>query len=395
MHIILDSNIYAADYRMKGVAFQSLFEYMRRTESRLVLPRVIREEVVIDYGRRLKSEAKAFEDAWRKYRHVDLGDAVPTFRKPDGRYRMTRLRRKLMEPMDGMRPIYVPEITGTFLQEAFMRGVHRTRPANQNGEEMRDVILWLWALTYSDSANTEVAFISDDGGFWAGDAAHPDIDRDIRSKDGKVHIFRSIQEFLKHHAPAPTDVSEEWLHQHFTIQMIEREVIDRAIQVLHQTLPRGGVRALSIEEHKLKAGKLYEVSRDAQFAELQFHLVFKFVLVSASPTPFGFSGFGTGFGGGFGVGLGRALGGKMGNSSWMSSQWTKGLYKPGTNVLTGGDPEFAEAQPDPDPRDFRCDGEAQISVRIKDNETTQVSVDKLIIDRLKLWSALYQHQSTE
>ena len=143
MHIILDANIYAADYRMKGVAFQSLFEYMRRSESKLVLPRVIREEVVIGYGRRLKSETKAFEEAWRKYRHVDLSDAVPRFQKPDGGNEMRKLRKKLMEPTVGLDPIYVPELTGGFLQEAFMRGIHRTRPANDSGEELRDVILWL------------------------------------------------------------------------------------------------------------------------------------------------------------------------------------------------------------------------------------------------------------
>src|ERR1700687_2504169 len=181
MHIVLDSNIYAADYRMNGVAFQSLFEYLRRTESRLVLPRVVREEVVIDYGRRLKTGAKAFEEAYRKYRHLDLKSDVEAFRKPDGKYEMTRLRRKLMKPGDGVVPIYFHEITGEFLQEAFMRGIHRTRPANDNGEELRDVILWLWTLAYSDTANTEVVFVSGDGGFWEGDEIYPEHERDAKT----------------------------------------------------------------------------------------------------------------------------------------------------------------------------------------------------------------------
>src|ERR1035437_10942034 len=179
MHIILDSNIYAADYRMKGVAFQSLFEYMRRTESQLVLPRVIREEVVVDYGRRLKKDAKEFEEVWRRYHHLDLSDTVPHFQKPDGKRRMKELRQKLMKPMDGVVPIYVPEITGAFIQEAFMRGIHRTRPANDNGEELRDVILWLWVLDYANNVDA-VTFMSDDGGFWAADGVHPDIDRDLQ-----------------------------------------------------------------------------------------------------------------------------------------------------------------------------------------------------------------------
>ena len=39
MHIILDSNIYVEDYRMSGAAFQSLFDYIRRTDSTLILPK--------------------------------------------------------------------------------------------------------------------------------------------------------------------------------------------------------------------------------------------------------------------------------------------------------------------------------------------------------------------
>jgi PIN domain-containing protein len=277
MHIILDSNIYSADYRMKGVAFQSLFEYMRRTESQLVLPRVIREEVVADYGRRLKKDAKELEEVWRRYHHLDLSDTVPQFQKPHGRRRMRELRQKLMKPMDGFVPTYVPEIAGAFIQEAFMRGVHRIKPANDNGEELRDVILWLWALAYSDAANTEVVFISNDGGFWASDVEpHPVINRDVQSKNGRFHIFRSIQDFLKAHAPAPVEVTEEWAKKHFDIQRIEGELIDRALKALRPGMFGYSIQALSIKEHKIKGGKLYEVSPDAQFAELELQLVFKF-----------------------------------------------------------------------------------------------------------------------
>jgi len=143
MHIILDSNIYAADYRMGGVSFRTLFEYMRRTRSRLVLPHVIREEVVYCYARRLESESKAFEKAWNKYRLLDLGTDRGTFQEPDIRRKMTELRRKLMKPTDGIKPLYVREFKGAFLEEAFMRGVRRDRPASEQGEELRDVMLWV------------------------------------------------------------------------------------------------------------------------------------------------------------------------------------------------------------------------------------------------------------
>lgn len=240
------------------------------------------EEVVVGYGRRLKIGAKAFEDAWRKYRLLDLENDRQQFQKPDGKYAMKALRMKLMKPTDGVRPIYVPDIRGDSIQEAFMRGVHRKRPANDEGEELRDVLLWLWTLAYCDTADAEVAFISDDGGFWTDETVHPDIENDLRTKNGKLHVYRSIQDFLKAHAPTPVDVTEEWVKQHFEFQRVERELIDRAANELSRL--KDVITDLSIKEHKVSKGKVYQISEDSQFAELELQLVFEF-LRTPSPRP--------------------------------------------------------------------------------------------------------------
>ena len=386
MHIILDSNIYAADYRMKGVAFQSLFEYLRRTESRVVLPRAIREEVVIDYGRRLKAGAKAFEDACRKYRHLDLDDHVPVFRTPNGKEAMKDLRRKLMKPMDGVVPVFIPEINGAFLQDVFMRGVHRTRPADDNGEELRDVILWLWTLTYCESAKTDVAFISADGGFWADEAVHPDIDHDIRTKNGRLHIYRSIQHFLKAHAPTPVEVTDEWAQKHLQIQSIEHELIERAARQLNRF--RHVISGLSIKEYHFEAGKLYEVSDDARFAELQLQLTFKFVrtrLVQPQPTPF----------------LGSMLGGLVGVGT-LADLKAMSAQNPlvGPNQIQDPDPSYLAnvnrlllgprrvEQAEQPPKAFECKAKANISLRIKHDKTSEVSVDTIEMDLRDLFGII-------
>jgi len=160
MQIILDANVYATDYRMKGVSFRTLFEYLRRTDSRIVLPRSIREEVILSYGRRLKAEAKEFAEVWNRYRYLELDYDRGLFDKPDVGDAQKALRRILRKPFGGIPTIFVAQMEGVSVEEVFIRGARGKRPANEQGEELRDVIIWLWVLSYSDTAGTQVAFIS-------------------------------------------------------------------------------------------------------------------------------------------------------------------------------------------------------------------------------------------
>ena len=44
MDVTLDANIYLSDPRMEGVAFKSLLDYLRKTQSTLIIPRLVRDE---------------------------------------------------------------------------------------------------------------------------------------------------------------------------------------------------------------------------------------------------------------------------------------------------------------------------------------------------------------
>jgi hypothetical protein len=261
--IILDSNIYASDYRMKGLAFQALFDYMRKTASRLVLPRIIREEVVSDYGRRLKRESKAIAELWNRYRHLNLDRDPGKFRDPDVPYKMKTLRRMMMKPSEGVKPIYVSETENVSIDEVFMRGVGRVRPSNANGEELRDVIIWLWSLAYCKAANTSTAFK---------DGVHADIERDLHANN-LMSLYRSIDDFAKRHSPAPVEATLEWVSNNFHIQDVERQLIDRVGASLRLS---GTVRNIALEKSEFAGGSVYEVAPGTQFAELRFDLVFGF-----------------------------------------------------------------------------------------------------------------------
>lgn len=381
MHIVLDSNIYAADYKLSGVAFKTLFDYIRRTGSRLVLPRIIREEVVCGFGRRLKRESKGFSEAHRKYSSLDIDNKVSKFLKPDIRKAMNRLRRKLMKPSDEVTPLYAAETAGVSIDDVFMRGVRGVRPSNDDGEELRDVIIWLWVLTYSTTAPENVAFVSQDSAFWSDDKPHPDIARDISGSEARLSIYQTIDEFLKNHAPAPTEITPEWFSQHFEAAHFERDSVEAATRELSKVLS-GSVRDVHLDELNFVSGSLYEVAIGVQFTELKLSLLLSLTNIVPKREQQNFMwGGGSGF---FLSGPLNVVRPSVPLATLMGQPWNLPAGFP-DNPLLAGHRAIESVE-----HHLRVRAEARFSARIKEGEVAEISLDQLAIDRRDLYSQLYK-----
>jgi hypothetical protein len=186
----------------------------------------------------------------------------------------------------------------------------------------------------------------------------------------------------------------EWFNKHFDIDRVKDDLIERALKELQRALSGDIIQALFIEKHELVAGKVYDVSPDSQFAELQVHLVFKFLHL-----PLPRAAFASGLGNAFtaptitssvfppvapGTFLPRPVMTTPFNQVAAFSQAAFGPAPFGGQMGIGGTTRRAPH------RELRCEAEAQVSVRVKDNNTTQVSVDSLKIDQGRLIRDLYQ-----
>jgi hypothetical protein len=338
----------------------------------LVLSRIIREEVVSSFGRRLKSESKEYLEAHRRYRLLDIDNALPQFQKPDIAKAMSRLRRKLMKPSDAITPLYVAETNGVSVDDVFMRGVRRVRPANDAGEELRDVVLWLWALSYSASAPENVAFISEDGGFWVDGQPNADIVRDLDAAKGRLSLYRSIDEFLKKYAPAPCPMGHDWFAKHFDKALIEREVLRASNTELSRSLS-GTIRDVNLDEVNFVSGLLYEVAPSVQYAEFELSLSLSLTNIEPEqPSLFGFGGSVPSFPG------------ILQNPAELIARRRLG-------VLSGAfvPPPMIPKEGSSLARKLFPKANAKFSARMKEGVAAEVSLDDLKIDKRDLYSQLY------
>ena len=165
------------------------------------------------------------------------------------------------------------------INEVVLRGIKRIPPANEKGEELRDVILWLYVLEIARERGEQVAFISDDSGFWSGDDRErplPTILEHISSKNVQVQLYRSMNAFVADHSLEVENVTETWVlevvGENGLVALLEAAVkkLDEPPSENRSQWFMGGRN--EIRDRKLTSGLLYKIDDATQFAELEFDL---------------------------------------------------------------------------------------------------------------------------
>jgi len=277
MDIILDSNIYLSDVRMESIAFKNLFDYLRRTKSAIVMPRLLREEVLSKHWSLIEAQGKKVAQAISALNRLRT-DATSKdyFRVPDKRTERRSLMKKLRAPARHVAVRFYPEVDGVDINDVFMRGVNRRRPANDNGEELRDVILWLIVLQYAAKEGKEVAFVTGDKGFWAADEAHDNILEDIEKRRLKVHIFHSIEDLVRHSAPQQRALSEDEAHRVFDIEQKYQEIRNRLEIGLRRERRRFSIfdeiTSVVVRGAYFSDGISYDINTETRYLEIAYSI---------------------------------------------------------------------------------------------------------------------------
>jgi hypothetical protein len=208
MDVVLDTNIYTALLLSQGRkifssnAFVELFTYLRRTKSNLIVPGPVFHEVIKEYSDLISGSIKKAEDSWATLQRNAMSELIDHLPAPPERdVEVQAFQKELLKPAVGFEVIILEDYKDIALGEIVRRGVHRIRPANDNGEELRDVVIWLVALEHARARNSGVAFITGDGDFKGPDGnLHPDLLQELATHKVKLHYYDSISKFIRGNA---------------------------------------------------------------------------------------------------------------------------------------------------------------------------------------------------
>jgi len=268
MDVILDSNIFLNDLKFEKPQSGELLAYLRRTGSKLVIPRVVMLEVLERYKERLKKGLNAAKGSWVSFAEIRMSPHAD-FPHIDVEQEFQKLEERMLNPGPRIQTLKYTDVSDIDVNEIARRGAKRLKPANQNGEELRDVLVWLLVVQYAKKTKLEVAFISGDQGFRQTDDKndlHSELVEEIASAKLPIRFYPSISTFLTSQSLSQQPIEEDWLPRYVNSEYLAEEIM----KAILTTENSQGLLEVSIEKLEFSGGTSYQVSAESRYVELKY-----------------------------------------------------------------------------------------------------------------------------
>jgi predicted nucleic acid-binding protein len=212
MHFVLDSNIFIADFYLESHEFKLLLDFISKNDHKIVLPRIVWEEIRAVHRRTIKEEEKLFNGRKLKLiRHFlkkELSNFALNLEGETEKYAEFVLDQLELEEKD------VLPYNEAHLAEIANRAVNRIPPCSSSGEEFRDTMLWLSVLDMATSdEDRTVVFISADKHFCSDLHLHPMLRAECSQRNVTVLYYPSIDAFMKEHVERTTHPEDSVLNE--------------------------------------------------------------------------------------------------------------------------------------------------------------------------------------
>lgn len=230
MKIVIDTNIIRQDLLFKSSDYNIILDYLLKTDSNVLLPQIVFEEISSVYKRHLEDRLQDLTKANRilntsivdKSKHNEIKEI--DIKNEVKEYLNYVLKKFSLKKKDIYK--YKPE----YLSEIVKRATKRIKPCSESGQQFRDTLLWLTLIDIAkDCDNNQLVFISNntkDFGDNSKTKLHPRLLDDTSKAGVNIYFFPTIQDFIKEHASKIDYITSEWLESIFDLNKIGDQVIE-------------------------------------------------------------------------------------------------------------------------------------------------------------------------
>ena len=253
MVFILDTNIFMEDWYFNSPPYKALLDYVKKTGSVFVMPRVVLEELrrkfMLELETRLANYAKAERDIHRQLNSIKELAAHFNAQEETEKYIKYILKKlKITKKQISDHPYNALEIL-------VKKAIYRIKPFSPKGEEFRDALLWecvIDTVLYTQFGDY-VVFISNDSSAYGNllhkgreGELHPDLKEEMvkRLLDGRslpegvndeneyyeknFNYFRKIGDFISKYQSSVAPINKIWLKKQLAIDEVCKQLTDLA-----------------------------------------------------------------------------------------------------------------------------------------------------------------------
>lgn len=189
MYIAIDSNAIFHDFHLTNPSSQLLLKFARETRTRLLIPQIVLDETLNNFGREINLASDSINKLLRDDSpRIDIKEEITRFK--------SKLEAKLLKGLNA-EILNIPDIAHNVL---IKRAMMRKRPFNQQGSGYRDALIWFSLLEFLKKSKETAFFVTNDiKAFWNDkrDALHPDLIEDLTLaglQKESVSIFASVED---------------------------------------------------------------------------------------------------------------------------------------------------------------------------------------------------------
>jgi len=215
MNIILDTNIFRQDLTLCSNHISILLSYLKKTNSQLIIPDVILEELKHIYIQILDEQILAYNKSIRTLQKLSISKKpIELIYSDKEKQKELKNYIKFVFKRLNIKTKNIIKYKNSYLPEIVRRAINKIKPFNINERGFRDTIIWLTLKEYClTCVGKHLIFISNN----VKDFGTPDgkLDHELVlecEKDGiKIYYYTDIIEFNKQHGIKLDFITKDWL----------------------------------------------------------------------------------------------------------------------------------------------------------------------------------------
>lgn len=200
MDVLVDSNILFGSPKMSSPSWAALKTYLKTTRSRLLIPAVVKDEMLANFRKRLESHLKELNSACRDLFELSGTKLITDIQKDFVAESCVDYEKWWNQEVANKRIELLPYSEQTRFQELAHRAITRLPPFDQKGSGFRDCLLWFSLTDWLKTAKVDrIALISNDHAAYIDDKSktlHPTLVADLVN-GCKIFPFLGLQNFLQ------------------------------------------------------------------------------------------------------------------------------------------------------------------------------------------------------